>query len=297
MFCQKSFLKIGERISQFQILPKGARERVLSLMEGGIYCGKKAAPSDGCPDIGAIRREALENRNNFFDKFFSLVLGVFFLVSMLFVGREAARYAVSRSVAEGGNPFCVVLDAGHGGDDPGKIGINGVEEKQLNLEITMLVKQFLEANGVQVVMTREDDKGMYDRTAPNKKVQDMKNRIALIEETKPKITVSIHQNSYPEEYVHGAQVFYYSGSKEGEALAKLLQEQLIQRADPENQRRVKANASYYLLKKAEGPIVIVECGFLSNRAEAEKLCRPEYQQRIAWAIHMGIMQYLNEAGL
>ena len=185
------------------------------------------------------------------------------------------------------------LQPAHGGDDPGKIGVNGMKEKEVNLEIALLVKEFLEANDIKVVMTREDDDGLYDRSAANKKVQDMKNRIALIEEAKADIVVSIHQNSYPEEYVHGAQVFYYSTSSEGKKLAELLQRQLTEKADTENRRQIKANDSYYLLKKTPVPIVIAECGFLSNRAEAEKLGMPEYRKRLAWAIHMGILQYLN----
>ncbi len=188
----------------------------------------------------------------------------------------------------------VVIDAGHGGDDPGKVGINGANEKDVNLEIARLVKQYLEMSDVEVVMTRESDEGLNDADASNKKVQDMKRRIALIEETAPALTVSIHQNSYPEEYVHGAQVFYYTGSVQGQRLAEHIQGQLVERVDPENKRQVKANDSYYLLKKTGVPIVIVECGFLSNSAEAEKLCTPEYQQRVAWAIHMGILEYLNE---
>ena len=190
----------------------------------------------------------------------------------------------------------MVIDAGHGGDDPGKVGINGVNEKDVNLQIAELVKVFLEANDIEVIMTRESDEGLYDADASNKKVQDMKRRIALIEESEPALTVSIHQNSYPEEYVHGAQVFYYTGSTQGQLLASAVQRQLVQKADPENKRQVKANDSYYLLKKTGVPIVIVECGFLSNSAEAEKLCTPEYQQRVAWAIHMGILEYLNTNG-
>lgn len=121
----------------------------------------------------------------------------------------------------------------------------------------------------------------------------MKRRVELIDEVKPVITVSIHQNSYPEEYVHGAQVFFYSGSREGQRLAEIIQAQLVEKVDPENRRKVKANDSYYLLKKTGLPIVIVECGFLSNSAEAEKLSDEDYQERLAWAVHMGIMQYLN----
>jgi len=173
------------------------------------------------------------------------------------------------------------------------VGINGAKEKDVNLQIAELVKQFLEANDVEVVMTRESDEGLYDADASNKKVQDMKRRIALIDEAKPMVTVSIHQNSYPEEYVHGAQVFYYTGSVQGERLADSIQTQLVELVDPENKRHIKANDSYYLLKKTDVPIVIVECGFLSNSAEAEKLCTPEYQERVAWAIHIGILQYLN----
>ncbi len=231
--------------------------------------------------------------SDFQKKLFSLIMGVLFLVSMLFVGREAARYVTGEKVEVGERRACVVIDAGHGGDDPGKIGVNGMKEKEVNLEIALLVKEFLEANDIKVVMTREDDDGLYDRSASNKKVQDMKNRIALIEEAKADIVVSIHQNSYPEEYVHGAQVFYYSTSSEGKKLAELLQRQLTEKADTENRRQIKANDSYYLLKKTPVPIVIAECGFLSNRAEAEKLGMPEYRKRLAWAIHMGILQYLN----
>lgn len=225
----------------------------------------------------------------------SMALTALLLAAMFFVGRGAAAYVAGSGIKAGEEreKLLVVIDAGHGGDDPGKVGINGVYEKDLNLQIAGLVKLFLEANDVEVVMTRDSDQGLYDADASNKKVQDMKRRIALIDEAEPALTVSIHQNSYPEEYVHGAQVFYYTGSAQGQRLAECIQRQLVERADPENKRQVKANDSYYLLKKTGVPIVIVECGFLSNSAEAEKLCTPEYQDRVAWAIHMGILQYLN----
>ena len=177
---------------------------------------------------------------------------------MLIVGREAARYAAGENVKIKEGKICVVIDAGHGGDDPGKVGINGIYEKDVNLQIAELLKYFLEANDITVVMTRESDVGLYDADAPNKKVQDMKRRIDLIDKAAPILTVSIHQNSYPEEYVHGAQVFYYAGSTQGQLLAEYIQNQLVERVDPENRRQVKANDSYYLLKKTGSPIVIVE---------------------------------------
>lgn len=230
----------------------------------------------------------------------SAAVGMLLLLSLVYVGREVVLYTTSKGVGKGENGdsaenagFCVVIDAGHGGNDPGKIGINGAQEKEINLLIAEKLKKYLEANDVRVVMTRESDEGLYDAGASNKKVQDMKRRIAIIDETAPQITVSIHQNSYPEEYVHGAQVFFYTGSREGQELAELVQRQLVEKVDPENKRQIKANDSYYLLKKTGVPIIIVECGFLSNSREAEKLCDDEYQEELAWAMHMGILQYLN----
>ena len=212
------------------------------------------------------------------EKIFSLALGVLLVLSMVYVAHSAAVFVGGKNVetgdaAQAKDQVCVVIDAGHGGDDPGKIGIGQVLEKDVNLSIARKVQQYLEAQDIRVVLTREDENGLYDSDASNKKVQDMKRRVALIEETKPAITVSIHQNSYPEESVHGAQVFYYDGSRDGQLLAQLLQKQLVEKLDPENHRQIKANDSYYLLKKTDIPIVIVECGFLSNQAEAALLAR------------------------
>ncbi len=231
--------------------------------------------------------------SKFQDKLLSVIMGGLLVVSMLALSKEAAQYAASGKVQVKDQKFCVVIDAGHGGSDPGKVGINGALEKDVNLSIALMVKQFLEANDVQVILTRDGDEGLYDENASNKKVQDMKKRVGIIEDTAPHVTVSIHQNSYPEEYVHGAQVFYYDTSTEGKALAEILQTRLKEDVDPGNKRQTKANDSYYLLKKTATPIVIVECGFLSNREEADKLCDPLYQEKMAWSIHLGVLQYLN----
>ena len=218
--------------------------------------------------------------------FVLLVMGIVFFT-------QPVRETVGNAMQQELEGPCVVIDAGHGGDDPGKIGINGAKEKDVNLSIARRVKAYLEKEDIRVIMTRETEDGLYDAGASHKKVQDMKRRIAIIEETAPDLTVSIHQNSYPEEYVHGAQVFYYEGSMEGQELADKIQKRLIEGADPGNKRQIKANSSYYLLKKTKIPIVIVECGFLSNRTEAEALCSDEYQDCIAWEITLGILQYLN----
>ena len=231
--------------------------------------------------------------SKYIEKYFSLGVGLLMVACMIFIARKGAQYTTTNQVVTGEEQICIVLDAGHGGDDPGKIGINGSREKEINLAITQKVKKYLEYNDIKVVLTRATEEGLYDAGAENKKVQDMKRRIAIMEEAMPLVTVSIHQNSYPEEYVKGAQVFYHKDSKEGERLAALLQESLKERLAPENHRQIKANDSYYLLKKTQIPTVIVECGFLSNAKEAALLAEEEYQDKVAWAIHMGIMQYIN----
>lgn len=219
-----------------------------------------------------------------------VMLGIM-MFSMFVVAREGAIYVNSMQI-ENKKTLCVVIDAGHGGSDPGKVGISGQLEKDINLKVAQMLKQFLQAEGITVIMTRENDGGLYDKNASNKKVQDMKRRLEIIEKADPVLVVSIHQNSYHEEYVKGAQVFYYETSETSKRFARVLQEQLRQ-LEPENNRKSKGNDSYFLLKKTSKPIVIVECGFLSNYEEAEKLSTELYQEKLAWNIHMGIMKYLN----
>ncbi len=185
----------------------------------------------------------------------------------------------------------VVIDAGHGGIDPGKVGINQALEKDINLVIAGKVKRYLELSDVKVIMTREGEEGLYQPGDANKKVQDMKNRVALIDSSGADLAVSIHQNSYSEEYVKGAQVFYYATSLQGKAMAETMQKTMAEVLDRENRREAKANDSYYLLKKTQTPIIITECGFLSNSEEAGLLTKESYQDRVAWAIHLGILRY------
>ena len=142
------------------------------------------------------------------------------------------------------------------------------------------------------MMTRTDDAGLYQQSSNNKKVEDMRKRCEIITKAKPVFTVSIHQNSYPEESVKGAQVFYYKHSAEGEQHASIMQKALLS-IDKENRRQAKADDTYYLLKRTEVPTIIVECGFLSNSQEAGMLVTEEYQKKVAEAVKMGILQCLN----
>lgn len=217
------------------------------------------------------------------------------MLSMFYLSKQGAEYLTSASENVVTGKKVIVIDAGHGGKDPGKIGIDGQIEKEINLQIAEILKVFLEMDGFEVIMTRTDDNGLYDEDASNKKVQDMKRRIQMIEEADPLLVVSIHQNSYPESYVKGGQVFYYGTSTDSKSLAETIQKQLKE-LDPENHREAKANTSYYLLKKTSKPIVIVECGFLSNPDEAQKLSDEHYQEKLAFKIFMGIVQELAKEG-
>lgn len=123
---------------------------------------------------------------------------------------------------ENGQPV-IVLDAGHGGNDPGKVGVDGQLEKEINLSIVRRLKTYLEMNGMTVVLTRENDKGLYQAGDKNKKSADMKRRIEIINQAKPAVMVSIHQNSYHQPEISGAQVFYFGKSEEGKIFAQIMQ--------------------------------------------------------------------------
>ena len=219
-----------------------------------------------------------------------LLMSVIILVCACILAKTSAVYVTGRQVKE--QEECIVLDVGHGGFDSGKIGVNGELEKDINLQVALKLKEALEEKGITVVMTREEDKGLYEEGASNKKAQDLQRRCDLINKEKPMMTVSIHQNSYTSPEIKGAQVFYYTTSTESQKLAETIQKTLIEQVDPQNHREAKANDSYYLLKKTDSIIVIVECGFLSNPQEAAKLSDEEYQKDLADAVTLGIFRYL-----
>ena len=222
-----------------------------------------------------------------------LLMAGLVLVAAVVCGRNGGVREAASKQANHTDSRLVIIDAGHGGDDPGKIGVDGVQEKDLNLKMALALRDLLEQQDVEVLMTREDAGGLYDERTSNKKVQDMRRRCELINREKPACVVSIHQNSYHEESIHGAQVFYYKTSKESGELAKILQKELARVVEPTNHRQAKANDTYYLLKKTEAPTVIVECGFLSNWDECAKLQNEECQAKLVWAIQMGVFKYLN----
>lgn len=219
-----------------------------------------------------------------------MTMAVLLLVSVFFLSKEAAVVANENA----GKEKVIVIDAGHGGADPGMVGIGGLEEKGINLAVSMKLKESLEDQGFTVVMTRTEDQGLYQEGVRNKKVQDMQNRIEIMEKANPLLAVSIHQNSYTEESVKGPQVFYYESSAEGQKLAVSIQNALNTELSVERPRKEKGNTSYFLLKKSPCVLNIVECGFLTNEKEAALLQTEEYQKKIVEAVTKGIVQYVRE---
>ena len=222
------------------------------------------------------------------------VLGVCLLAMVVMAVKYGSIHVTGSGDAYIKETPVVVVDAGHGGTDPGKVGVDGSLEKDINLAVAERLKTYLEQDDVKVIMTRETDTGLYSEADSRKKMADMKKRCEIIEESGADLVVSIHQNSYHEEPVSGGQVFYYRDSSKGKALAEILQDRFDYVLGDQNRRLPKANGNYYLLLHVKCPIVIVECGFLSNRKEAALLNSGEYQDKLAYTIHMGIMEYLNK---
>ncbi len=222
-----------------------------------------------------------------------LMLAGIVLFGGIYAG-QARELQSSVTMAEVAVLPVVVIDSGHGGKDPGKVSAEGALEKDINLSIALKLESLLLQNDVAVVMTRTEDKDLASENAKSRKNEDLRARAKIMEDASPVLVVSIHQNSFPEEEVDGAQVFYHTGSEEGKLLGKMIQEQLRRELKDGNHRVAKANKDYYLLKKAACPAVIVECGFLSNGKEAELLVTEEYQEKLAFAIHLGILEYINK---
>ena len=236
-----------------------------------------------------------------------ILLAAVYAVSRFFAlndesNKEKRKQEESRNLKDdsdmGDGKRVIALDAGHGGVDPGKVGINGELEKDINLQIVFKLKEILEKDkelNVKVVLTRSDDTGHYKESDTNKKRVDMEKRCEIIESVSPELVISIHQNSYHSSSVRGAQVFYYEDSENGKKLANKIQNHLVKELAEENKGRVeKANDNYYLIMNVKCPAVIVECGFLSNEGEAKLLADDAYQEKIAKTIVDGMKEYLQE---
>lgn len=189
----------------------------------------------------------------------------------------------------------VIIDAGHGGFDGGASAADGTVEKDINLQIALKTAYILRLNGFEVIMTRDSDTGTEDdesEAIAKRKKSDLSNRLQMMKDYPDAIYVSIHLNKFTTSAANGAQVFYTKNYKEARDLAQSVQQSIVTLIQPENTRVVKQGTdSTYLLKNAAVPTIIVECGFLSNKSELEKLKNDDYQSQMALAIVGGIMDY------
>ncbi len=187
--------------------------------------------------------------------------------------------------------YTVVIDPGHGGTDPGSIGYKTkIHEADLNLKLSLMLKEKLESAGINVVMTRDTEKAMIEGSGRAWKKQDMELRKTLIKNTRPNMVISLHQNSYTNHSYRGAQVFYDKTSDISKQIADFIQEQFKQDLD----KSIKATSpgDYFMLKCSAAPSVIVECGFLSNEEDEKLLLDETYQTKIVDCIHKGIVKFL-----
>ncbi len=193
----------------------------------------------------------------------------------------------------------VIIDAGHGGFDGGAVAEDGTPEKDINLQIAKDLRDFLELFNFHVVMTRtEDVSTATDGEKENKKTSDLYNRLLLMREYDDAFFVSIHLNKFTSTNVSGAQTFYSQNADGSEQLAQSIHGKIINMLQPENEREIKRGTkNIYILRNATCPTVIVECGFLSNKAELEKLKDENYQTMMAFCIFCGIMEYNNGSRL
>lgn len=218
-------------------------------------------------------------------------------VCMLFWIETAAPSHLESGTTPKSQQQVVVIDAGHGGQDGGAVSKDGVEEQGINLQIARLLEEQLHAFGVSTVMTRKDENSIHDadaKTIREQKVSDIHNRMKLLEDTPNSILVSIHQNKFADASLWGTQVFYSPNTTTSPQLANCIQTKVQELLQPQNKRQIKkSGSSIYLLYRAKKTAVLVECGFLSNPEEVKKLQDTEYQKKMAFAIAMGILQYLN----
>ena len=224
------------------------------------------------------------------------VIVVALLLSVLFTLKyvlDTPLYILS--AAEAKITKTVIIDAGHGGEDCGAVGVSGVFEKSLNLEIANLLSEELTARGYTVVMTRTEDKLLYTEEENIKgirKISDLKNRVKIANEYPDAIFVSIHMNSYKAEKYYGFQAYYNGADERSRLLADTLQRTVREKLQPDNKRAVKDGGELHILKNSPTCTVLLECGFLSNAKECEKLCEKEYQKELSFAVACGIIEYI-----
>ena len=221
----------------------------------------------------------------------ALLLGAFSIDSMKDPPKPTLSTAASPTYTT------VIIDAGHGGEDGGASSAGGLVEKEVNLEISQMLCQMLRSNGVNVIMTREDDRLLYDRNTNykgRKKKLDLAARLAVADSTPDAIFISIHMNSFTDPRYSGLQVWYSENHYDSEELAELIRKENKEKLQADNERKTKAATSAInLLYNAKCPAVLVECGFLSNADEAALFETSDYRQKVAFVIFCAVTEFLS----
>jgi N-acetylmuramoyl-L-alanine amidase len=226
---------------------------------------------------------------------FCIMAGICVLIVVVFftVGRLQNALAADNSNSE--YEKTVIIDPGHGGVDGGAVGSGGVVEKGINLAISLKLKDFFESSGYKVIMTREDDRSIHDdgsNSIREKKVSDIHNRFKILEKNPKAIFLSIHQNKFQKSQFSGTQVFYSANNDSSKILAQFIQARATSLLQPGNDREIKpAGGNLYILYHAKSPAVLVECGFLSNSQEAALLQNDAYQNKMAFSIFCGTLDF------
>ncbi len=228
--------------------------------------------------------------------FSSLVMLLIFLSSYLLNRLKAPAPALTLK-SEEKYPI-IVIDAGHGGEDGGTTGVNGIREKDLNLEIAFELADMLSAGGYDVVLTRDTDRLLYDPTSDykgRKKFLDLSERLRIGDSFDRAIFISIHMNSFSDPKYSGLQVYYSKNHPESEPLAKSIQESVRENLQSENDRSIKAaNSRIFILDRIKKPAVLIECAFLSNPEECALISEESYRKKLTLSIFCGISDFIHE---
>ena len=227
---------------------------------------------------------------------FSIALVCVMLLS-LFSNISKTTETIDATGLEQVKKIKVLIDPGHGGVDQGTSGDSGSGEAPLNLAIAEKLMKFLEGSGYDVEMTRYEDEGLYSlksSTIRAKKNEDLENRVEMINNSEADMVVSIHLNSFPQKQYSGAHVFYQNKSQTGKIAADMIQESLKIILDANNKRVPQVKKGIRIMDDTNIPVLLIECGFLSNYTEEKNLISEEYQEKTAWAIYTGLMRYFNE---
>lgn len=205
--------------------------------------------------------------------------------------------AVTKASANVNNAVTVIVDAGHGGEDGGAIGKSGSFEKDINLQFSLKVNDYLSLFGINTYMVRTEDRSVGDTSLPTireRKVSDIRARAALMDLFENSIYLSIHQNEFSQSYVHGTQVFYAPNSEESKQLAEIIQKTVCILTQPQNTKVPKeSGTNIYVLYNATKPACLCECGFVSNPDEEKLLLSEDYQRKFSLALSYSVLNYLN----